>query len=318
MANAFIKATKVVSTALGILERESILPRLVWTNPAGDFAGALSDTISIRVPAYVTARTRVLRGGLPITVDEMAETKVDVTLDTDIYKGIKTTDENLTLDITDFSAQILNPILRSLVMGLEDAVAAEIAGATYALTLALDDADPYNTAVDARAKLNLCNVPASGRVLLVGSGIEAKVLKSTRFVAMINGGNSEGMDALHECIIGRLAGFTVIQSNSVATDKAYAFHKSAYVLSTRAPVVPDGVSWGASQSFGGLSLRVIKDYDPLNLTDRCIANTWMGTGVVKDCGALSAVAGHVGQFVPDETGVAAPILVRAVEITDGV
>lgn len=318
MANAFIKATKVVTTALGILERESILPRLVWMNPAGDFAGALSDTISIRVPAYVVARTRTLRGGTPITVDELNETKCDVTLDTDVYKGIKVTDENLTLDIVNFTDQVLNPILRSIVMGLEDAVAAAISGADYELTLPLVDADPYETAVKARAMLNLCNVPSQGRVLLVGSGIETKILTSARFTAMINGGNSEGMDAMHDAIIGRLAGFTVIQSNGIPTDKAYAFHKSAYVLSTRAPLVPDGASWGASQSFGGLALRVIKDYDPLNLVDRCIASTWCGTGVVTDKGTLSAAAGHVGQFIPDETGNAAAIMVRAVEITDGV
>lgn len=318
MASTYIKATKVVATALGILERESVLSRLVWANPVGDFAGALSDTITIRVPAYVVARTRTLRGGTPITVDDLNETAIDVKLDTDVYKGIKVTDENLTLDITDFSAQVLNPILRSIVMGLEDAVAAAIAGATYELTLALNDADPYVTAVAAREKLNLCNVPTSGRVLLVGSGIETKILTSPRFTALINGGTPDGVDALHEAIIGRLAGFTVIQSNGVATDKAYAFHKSAYVLSTRAPLVPDGASWGSSQSFGGLALRVIKDYDPLNLVDRCIASTWLGTGVVMDKGTLSAVAGHVGQFLPDETGAAAPILVRAVEITDGI
>jgi len=316
MANTFIKATKVVSTALGILERESILPRLVWMNPVGDFAGVYGDTITVRVPAYMVARTRVLRGGTPITMDELSETAIDLKLDTDVYKGVKITDENLTLDIVDFSSQVMNPILRSIVMGLEDAVAAAISDADYELTETLTDADPYATAVAARQKLNLCNVPASGRTLLVGSGIEAKILTSPRFTALINGGTPDGVDALHEAIIGRLAGFTVVQSNGIPTDKAYAFHKSAYVLSTRAPAVPDGASWGASQSFGGLSLRVIKDYDPLYLTDRCIANTWLGTGVVKDTGTLSAVAGHVGQFVPDETGAATPILVRAVEITD--
>ena len=85
MANSFIKAEQIVRTALGLLEREIVLPRLVWLNAAGDFKGAKNDTISIRLPAYTTARTRALRGGRPITMDELEETKVDVTLDTDVY-----------------------------------------------------------------------------------------------------------------------------------------------------------------------------------------------------------------------------------------
>ena len=35
----FIKATKVVSTALGLLLRELTLPSLVWRDAAGDFRG---------------------------------------------------------------------------------------------------------------------------------------------------------------------------------------------------------------------------------------------------------------------------------------
>ncbi len=95
MANTFIKATKVVRTALGVLERETVLPNLVWRDAGGDFAGAYGDTISLRVPAYTMARTRTLRAGTPIQVDELTETKVDVTLDTDVYKGINVSDENL-------------------------------------------------------------------------------------------------------------------------------------------------------------------------------------------------------------------------------
>ena len=52
-----------LSTALGLLTRESALPRTVWRDPVGDFAGAKNDTISVRLPAYAPARTRVLRSG---------------------------------------------------------------------------------------------------------------------------------------------------------------------------------------------------------------------------------------------------------------
>src|SRR5665647_2148939 len=154
MANTFIKATKVVNTALGVLMRETVLPQLVWRDAAGDFAGVKDDTITIRIPAFTTSRTRVLRTSGPLVMDELSETSIDVKLDTDVYKGVNVTDENLTLDISDFSGQILSPILRSIVMGIEDALADEISGATYALTETFSEAAPLHSVLSARRKLN--------------------------------------------------------------------------------------------------------------------------------------------------------------------
>ena len=127
----FIKAEKVVATALGLLLRELTLPALVWRDAAGDFAGAKNDTISIRLPAYAPARTRALRSGGPLTTDEIFERKVDVTLDTDVYKRVNIDDELLTLDIADFGSQVLNPVLVGIAQKLEDELASEITGATY-------------------------------------------------------------------------------------------------------------------------------------------------------------------------------------------
>ncbi|HYF74058.1 MAG TPA: hypothetical protein VD864_14605, partial [Nocardioides sp.] len=112
MANSFIKPERIAAQALGLLEREIVLPALMWRNAGGDFAGAAGDTITIRVPARTTARTRVLRGARAyntsvtsadgttdtnvagagiITMDELTETSVDVTLDTDVYNAIPIT-----------------------------------------------------------------------------------------------------------------------------------------------------------------------------------------------------------------------------------
>lgn len=310
MANTFIKATKVVRTALGVLERETVLPNLVWRDAGGDFAGAASDTISIRVPAYVTSRARTLRAAGPITIDELTETKIDVTLDTDIYKGVNVTDENMTLDIVDFNDQVLGPILRSIVAGIEDELADTISGASYALTQAFSKTKPLHSVLSARKKLNDCNVPAAGRVLAVGSTIEQYILED---LADRNSGAQSAETALGEATISTgFGGFRVISCNALAPDEAYAFHKTAFVLSSKAPAVPDGVAWGASQSFGGFALRVIKDYDPLYIRDRCIANCYIGASAVYDDGELN----DDGQFIPEDgDGSGSPIMVRAVKLS---
>jgi len=312
MANAFIKATKVVSTALGVLTRETILPQLVWRDAAGDFAGVYNDTITIRVPAYIQARTRALRTSGPLVMDELSETSVDVKLDTDVYKGVLVTDENLTLDISDFGAQILSPILRSIVMGIEDALADEISGANYALTGAFSEAEPLHSVLSARRQLNDCYVPASGRVLVVGSEIEQIILEdlAARPVAA-----PPEQNALTDATISmNYGGFRVVLANGIAPDECFAIHKTAFVLSSRAPVVPDGVSWGASMSNGGFAVRVIKDYDPLYIRDRCIGSSWIGCNTVLDDGDVN----DDGQFVPEDgSGSGSPILVRAVKLTLG-
>ena len=195
MASTFIKAQKVVSTTLGLLLREMMLPGVVWRDAAGDFAGAAGDTITIRLPSYTTARTRVLRAGTAITMDDLAENVVTVTLNTDVYKAVPITDEQMTLDIANFGQQVMDPVVRSVALGFEDAIAPNL---------------------------------------------------------------------------------------------GFAFHKSAYVMSTRAPVVPDGASWGATQSYGGIAMRVLRDYDFVNVRDRLLADAYLGTNIVQDTGRFDA------------------------------
>lgn len=297
MASTFIKATQVVRAALGVLERELVLPRLVWRDAGGDFTGAAGDTVSIKVPAYMAARTRALRGGTPITVDDLHETKVDLTLDTDVYKALGVSDEEMTLDIVSFGEQVLTPAMGAVARGIEDNVASTITGATYVNTLEVDNTDPTDTIVDARAALTKANVPMNGRTLLIGADLEAKILKSPAFTASV-GGDAIANSALRDAMIGRIYGFNVVTSNAIDPDTGYAFHETAFALGMRAPMVPDGASWGTSQSFAGMAMRLLRDYDFLNVRDRVLADVFIGSDVVTDTGIVDSE----GRFTPDELG----------------
>lgn len=279
MPNSFLKPTVIAPTALGLLLREIVLPRLVWTDAVPSFVGALNDTVSIRVPARRTATKRTLRAGTAIVNQVSHEFAVPVTLDTDIYNGAPITDEELTLDIVSFGTQILQPQVRAIVEGLEDEVALTITGATYTDTIELDEADPFIGFVDARTFLNDNNVTRTGRVMLVGSAVEAAVIKSDRLSKYDQSGSS---DALREATIGRMAGFEVVGSNAIPADEAYAFHRTAYVLGAHAPLVPDGATYGQRVSDEGIGMRWIRDYDYTNTTDRSLVNVWTGTAVVED------------------------------------
>ncbi|HVL82688.1 MAG TPA: P22 phage major capsid protein family protein [Pseudonocardia sp.] len=287
MANTFIKATRVAAAALGLLEREIVLPGLVWRDAGGDFRGAGGDTITIKVPARTQARTRPLRGARPaasegtgiITMDELTQTSVDVSLDTDVYNAIPVTDEELTLDIVDFGMEVLEPQVRAVAEGVENAVVAEMTGATYATSLTIDTADPYKTLVDAHVALNKANVPRSERFAVVGADIEAVILKSDHLSRVDQSGSDA---ALRRAEIGQLARFPIYVSNALPSNVGFAFHRTAYVLGMRAPMVPDGATFGASRSAFGLALRWLRDYDFRNVQDRSLVDTYIGTSHVAD------------------------------------
>jgi len=313
VANSFIKAEQVISQMLGVLERETVLANLVWKDPIPSFVGAKNDTVSIRLPAYTSARTRVMRSGTAITVDELDETKVDVTLDTHVYKAIGVTDEEMTLDIVDFGQQITAPAMNSVVRKVDDTLADEMSGATYEVEEIVDEEDPYPAIVRARIALNNASVPASGRALAIGSNIEAALLSSDRLARWDSSGDSS---ALREASIGRIAGFTAVSVPGLDPDIAVAFHKTAFVLSLVAPVVPGGAAWGERRTHAGMSLRVLRDYDPTPNAggppqDRLLTDTFMGTGVTEDRGTID----DDGKFQPTEDGSDDPILVRAVKLT---
>ena len=312
MANNFVKAEQVVRQMLGVLERDTVLAQFTWRDLGADrFKGAKNDTVTLRVPAFTTARTRTMRSNTAIVVDELDETSVDVTLDTHVYKAIGVRDEEMTLDIEDFGMQVTAPAMGAVIRKVDDAVGAEMAAATPEVEVSLDEADPYLGLVDARVALNKHSVPAAGRFLAVGANVEAAILKSDRLSKFDTSGSSE---ALREAIIGRIAGFTAVSAIGLDPDIAIAGHRTAFPLALVAPDVPAGASWGQKQTFNGLQLRVLRDYDPTGSNgpvDRLLTDTFMGVGTTLDRGTIDAD----GRFVPSEDGSDDPILVRAVKLT---
>lgn len=287
MANVFLKSQKLLDVGLELLAREIVIPALVWRDAAGDFAGAADSTISMRVPARTTARTRPLGQARPaasegngiITMDELAEQKVDVTLTDAVYSAIAITDEQQELDIVNFGRQVLAPQVTAVGEGCENALATEMVGATYATNLTLDVTDPYKTLVDAHVALNKANVPRDGRVVLAGADIEGDILKSDRLARVDQSGSDS---ALRRAEIGNLARFPVYVSNALPADFAVAFHRTAFVLNMRAPKKPDGANYGTSTAKGGLAMRHIKDYDFRNVQDRSLVDVFIGTNIVDD------------------------------------
>lgn len=57
------------------------------------------------------------------------------------------------------------------------------------------------------------------------------------------------------------AAITVLGTASTAYPQNLIYHKNAFALVTRPLEMPQGVTWGARESYNGLSMRIISDYD---------------------------------------------------------
>ena len=306
MASTFLLPTVIARTAIALLYRQLVLARTVWSDAIAptEFEGAFGDTVTLRVPARRTARTRVLRAGSTITNDDSHEFGVAVQLDTDVYNGAPITDENLTLSITDFGAQILMPQIRAVAEGVDNQVAAQIVGASYEadMTIDADDFagsggpvhDWWDIATEAEQMLNDQNVPMTERWMVMGSAVRKDILRDTTFRRADSAGAPAAESMLQRATLPTIAGFTPVVSNGIPATDAYFYHRTAFVLAARAPRVPQGASMavqrslseaeqlGGTSGLNGIGVRWLMDYDYSNTTDRSLVNTWVGTAEVVD------------------------------------
>lgn len=287
MSHVFEKPSLVIETALKQLRREMIIQNYVLTNALGDFGGSKNDTINVRIPAILQSRTREFRGTgaqRNVVADDLVEHVFPVTLDNVIYNAVFLTDEQLTLDIRDFYEQVISPQVTGVAYGIEDYLAALIEEANYTLpTQFISAADTFPSFIDSRRALNDENVPNSDRVRLVGSAVEAVLLKDPQFRRYDAAGASNS-SALRNAVIGDVAGMPVVRSNALLPDFAYEFHRSAFIFVNRAPKKPfsTAVNAAATYSAGGAAFRWLADYDFTNLTDRSLLDTYVGSRQVNE------------------------------------
>lgn len=279
MANTFIREDQIAEAAVLLLEREIVLPRTVWaqSTAAGDYGE--DDTITLRIPAVLTASNRTMRAEAGLTAGTLTETKVPVKLTNHVHSLLNITDEQLTLDIRNFSAQVLSRQMRAVAEGVEDRVAAALGAATWhadPIPFVEGSDKPFDVLRKASRELNKLNVPRSGRYFVCGANVESALLNDDRFY---NSRNELTDTAFAEATIARLAGFTIVGSNALGADDAYAYHMSAVALGVVAPALPDGAAMKARVATETMALRYLRDYNPAGTTgpaDRSLVDAFVG------------------------------------------
>jgi hypothetical protein len=303
MAFVPLKAEQIAPAAMTVMERLITLPALIDTFPGESFKGVKNDTVTRRIPARVKARRKALRAtgsARVIITDDLAESSISIKLTDHVYFATDCTDENLTLDITNFTEQILAPSVRGVVEELENQAYDVIADATYVTGLNVYDWQVDGTDANTGRKmgawwmatsvdkiLNRAYVPQGGRILLVGPEAKFVLLNDAKLEP--GPGGADHISALQEATVGRIAGFTVVESPLLEDDECYAFTRSAFTQAVVAPVVPESLKFGKSVGSSGFGLRWIRDYDKDILSERSIVDVYTGASSVED-GRVPTVA----------------------------
>ena len=254
MANTFLTIDMIAKEALMILRKNAVMAGLVHRDYSKNFVAGVGDTITIRKPATFVVKDFVESTG--ITVQDATEATKTVKMDKFYDVSFAVTSKDLTMNISDFSEQLLVPAM----MAFRDKIDAEIIKVAESATHKVTHAEGIIAPADIIAVRKLLNdgaTPLSMRSLVVGTQAEADLLSSELFVSADKVGDTEG---LKEASLGRKFGFDTYVDQNVGK-KSLAFHKNALAFVTRPLALPQGNKESAIVNYDGFGLRVVKDYD---------------------------------------------------------
>lgn len=211
MGNTFLTPVIIAKEAMMQLRANTVMAGLVHRDYAKEFVAGVGDTVSIRKPA--TFEAKEFNRATGIEIQDATEGSDTIKLDKLLDVSFEVTTEQLTMDIADFSSQLLQPAMQSFaqkidlyLLGLYKDVAAVsgIAGTTPSSIISI---------TDARQVLNENKVPLSMRRLVLDPAAENGFLQIPTFHEADKIGDNG--TALREASLGRKFGFDIFTDQNV-------------------------------------------------------------------------------------------------------
>lgn len=295
MANTLWTPEQAARSTLAALRWLTTLPRTVRQDFSQEFVAGRGQTVNVRKPISAGAAhtygptERAARTA--ITFNDLTETWVPVTMDTQVYNAIRLPDNFATFDLESLERQVLVPqaesVVDELAQPLIDEMEAIPSGA--GLEIAANGANALDVVIQARKVLNGRKVPLADRFLALGPGAAAHFLGLDQ-LQKVNEAGTDG--TLREAVIGRLFGFTVFEDPALEDDFGIAYHRDAFAHVTRPSRQPEGAAKSATVAQDGFALRWIQHYNPLQLEDQSVVDTFVGATTLDATRAVSlTVAG---------------------------
>jgi len=279
MANIILTPDIIAREALMVLRNNAVMANLVHRDYSDEFVGAKGDTITVRKPATFVANE--FTG--TISVQDATETGVSVVMDKHLDVSFAVTSKQMTMDIADFSAQLLVPAMQAFADKVDKYLIALEAEATSRHAHSSGAIAPADM-IAARKFLTQNAAPLADRRFVVGATAEADLLSSELFVSAEKVGDAG--TALREASLGRKFGMDCYVDQNIAKTGNYvpsiAFHKNAMALVTRPLALPNGAAKAAIVNYDGFGLRVVYGYDMAKKTDTISIDMLCGVKLLDD------------------------------------
>ena len=279
MANTILTPDIIAREALMVLRNNAVMANLVHRDYSEDFVGAVGDTITVRKPATFVANE--YSGS--INVQDATETAVPVVMDKHLDVSFAVTAKQMTMDIADFSKQLLVPAMQAFADKVDKLLIALESEATSRHAHADGVIAPADL-IAARKFLTENAAPLADRRFVVGATAEADLLGNELFVSAEKIGDNG--TALREASLGRKFGMDCYVDQNIAKNGNYtpsiAFHKNAMALVTRPLALPQGAAKAAIVNYDGFGLRVVYGYDMNTKTDTISIDMLCGVKLLDD------------------------------------
>ncbi|UXZ57085.1 P22 phage major capsid protein family protein [Curtobacterium sp. Arg-1] len=292
MANTLYTPEQAARATLASLRYLTLLPRTVRQDFSQEFVAGVGQTVNVLGPVTAgkakvyTKANRTARDA--IQFNDLDQKWFPVTLENQVYNAVRLPDDFATFTLKDLTQQVLIPQAESVVDELAAPLVAEmVAIATDAAipTVAQDGSNFRTALIKARQVLNDRKVPAANRTFAVGPGMEAAALQDELLQKVNESGSG---DTLRNATIGRLFGFEIVADPTLPDDFGIGYHKDAFAHVTRPSRQPEGAAKSATVAQDGYSLRWIQHYNPLQLEDQSVVDTFYGAKTLDAKRAVSA------------------------------
>lgn len=284
MANNFYQAPQVARVAVELAAEDAYLSALVNRNYQDDIlgGGGRGRTVNVRIPGALIARDRGIDDKTSaIVLDELTETTIPITLGTHAYSAVSLSEGDLSLNLESFSGQVLAPQVDAVVDYIEhdfvETLKTTEGVQTGETAIVYEEADPVKAFIAMRKVLRDRGVNPAAMNTIVGTKVYSDLLASGR---LIDVSQSASTGALREGQVGRVQGFTVVESTRIGDEEIYAFSRDAFTIAVRPPVIPAGAPFGAVESSNGFGLRYLRDYDVIHTVDRSMVSTFVGSAAL--------------------------------------
>ena len=291
MAITLFRPEQAARATLSSLRWLTNLPRTVRQDFSNEFVAGRGQTVNVLGPISAgeakvyTKANRDARAA--IQFNDISQAWFPVTLEDQVYNAVRLPDDFATFTLEDMTRQVLRPQAESVVDRLAAPLISEMTSIVTDASIPTVDPDGSNVRqvlIQARKVLNERKIPAADRWFAVGSDIEAAILSDTLLQKVNESGSSE---ALRNATIGRLFGFTIVADPTLPSDFGIAYHRDAFAHVTRPSRQPDGAAFSASVAQDGYALRWIQHYNPLQLEDQSVVDTFFGATTLDANRAVS-------------------------------